>query len=229
MKSRNKLIVSVLGCVLVVAIASVSVGIVVNIQPKIPFGKFPEQAPNLVLKGNLSQDNGTQVLNFLVEQTIDHQRPFYEYKMNSVSGGAVQYQAILGQQFIFGLGEFQQKQKVEAEQLAVMQNNSDAQIINDYFFAEVDSELAIYDEIEYIGKEFVLGRVTYRFYASYEKEQQISRTQFSKEMWVDEQTGVTLKAIETTDFELQDTTQPLSTHFQKTFEVNQLTINEITS
>ncbi|MGL5915758.1 MAG: hypothetical protein ACRCZG_05815 [Culicoidibacterales bacterium] len=231
MKKRHRWLTLSFGLLLFFTVAGVGITVVQKTNQRLPFAPFQEQAPNLVLQAQVTQDNGTKPLQFLVEQTIDHQRPFYEYKMTTTEGELVQYQAILGQQFIFGIGEFQQKQKANPEQLASVKLNDDAQVVNAYFFDDkttVQTE-QVYTTIEYVGKELILGRETYRFRCGYEKSQEISKTTFTKEMWLDEQTGVTLKAIETTEFELQDANQPLETTFQKTFEVNQLTLNEVAS
>ncbi|MGL5381932.1 MAG: hypothetical protein ACRDCZ_04335 [Culicoidibacterales bacterium] len=231
MKKRHRWLTLSFGLLLFITVAGVGITVVQKTNQRLPFAPFQEQAPNLVLQADVTQDNGTKTLQFFVEQTVDHQRPFYEYKMTSSQGELVQYQAILGQQFIFGIGEFQQKQKATPEQVANAMLNADAQIINDYFFNDdaTQAKEQVYDTLEYVGKELILGRVTYRFRCGYEKSQEISQTTFTKEMWLDEKTGVTLKAIETTEFELQDATQPLETTFQKTFEVRQLTLNEVAS
>lgn len=233
MKNKHKLSILGLGILLIFTVAGVGITVVQKTNQKLPFSQFTEQAPNMTLQAQVTQDNGKQQLQFHVDQTLDHQRPFYEYKMSNLDGEIIQYQAILGEQFIFGIGEFQKKQKATSEQLTNAMMNLDAQIVNRHFFSETQSEreetAPLYDTVEYVGKELILGRVTYRFRCGYEESQQISQTEFRKEFWLDEQTGVTLKAIETTNFELQDPEQPLETTFQKTFEVNQLTINEVTS
>lgn len=233
MKNKHKLSILGLGILLIFTVAGVGITVVQKTNQKLPFSQFPEQAPNMTLQAQVTQDNGKQQLQFHVDQTLDHQRPFYEYKMSNLGGEMIQYQAILGEQFIFGIGEFQKKQKATSEQLTNAMMNLDAQIVNRHFFSETQSEreetAPLYDTVEYVGKELILGRVTYRFRCGYEESQQISQTEFMKEFWLDEQTGVTLKAIETTNFELQDPEQSLETTFQKTFEVNQLTINEVTS
>ena len=233
MKNRHKFSILGLGILLFFAVAGVGITVVQKTNQTLPFSQFPEKAPNMTLHAQVTQDNGKQQLQFTVEQILDHQRPFYEYKMSSMAGDLVQYQAILGEQFIFGIGEFQQKQKATSEQITSSMLNLDAQMVNRHFFAESETGVKgtdpLYDTVEYLGKELILGRVTYRFRCEYEESQQISQTAFVKEFWLDEQTGVTLKAIETTNFELQDPEQTLETTFQKTFEVNQLTINEVTS
>ncbi len=230
-KMKNKRKKFIFGACTLIICAVVSVVYMTgvrDIDQSLPFSEFQEEAPNAVLKAQVTQDNGMQVLQFQVEQTIDHQRPFYEFKMMNEVGELVQYQAVLGQQFIFGIGDFQQKKKVTEEQLQAMRMNADAQVINTYFFEEEQTQ-PVYDTIEYVGKELVIGRSTYRFRCGYEKSQQISHTEFTKEVWLDEETGITLRAIETTNFQLQDDSQPLATTFQKTFEVSQFTLNERTS
>lgn len=234
MKNRHKWSIWGLGILLFFAVAGVGITVVQKTNQNLPFSHFPEQAPNMKLQAQVTQDNGKQQLQFTVEQILDHQRPFYEYQMSNLAGEPVQYQAILGEQFIFGIGAFQQKQKATSEQVTSAMMNQDAQIVNRHFFAEeetkeIEGTTRMYDTVEYLGKELILGRVTYRFRCGYEESQQISQTEFMKEFWLDEKTGVTLKAIETTNFTLQDSEQTLETTFQKTFEVNQLTINEVTS